>query len=61
MSLKETGFVPVDEVTLACKGLRECGWRRYGCEGSGWMLCAFGGVTCTVDWRPDARGRFAFI
>lgn len=48
---KENRICTCRWVTVACKDLREWGWRRYGCVGSDWMLCAFGGVTCTVDWE----------
>lgn len=50
----ETGFLPVD-----CS-LQRWGW-RYGCVGSGWLLRAFGGVTCAAHCGVDAQKRFAFI
>lgn len=46
LSIRETGFMPVDGRLLLAK-VREWGW-RYGCVGSGGLLCAFGGVTCAA-------------
>lgn len=58
---KEKRIYTCRRVAVACKDMREWGWRRYGCVGSSWMLCAFGGVTCAVHCEVDAQKRFAFI
>lgn len=57
---KGNGVYTCGWATVACKDVREWGW-IYGCVGSGWLLCAFGGVTCAAHCGVDAQKRFAFI